>query len=409
MPKAIVVGAGLSGLSVSISLERKGFEILMIDRDSEVGGRVQTDLVHGYRCDRGFQVLPTSYPAAIRQLDFNALNLKFYDSAAHIYKDGKTLSIGHPILFPKEALSGFLGGVLTLKDAWILSKLIVRLRLLGPSKILKLSRNSEGKTNLKQYLQDLGLSEQIIGLFLKPFFGGVLLDKHLLSEAWKFLYYLYFFVTGPVAIPALGMGEISKQLRSRLKKTEFLMNTKVVGVDEKSVRIEGGTTFEADQVITALSQRQTNHLIGQEESESMDVSTFYYSVPRPLMKGRRLLLNGDPESVVTHVHFPTLVSSELASNGGTLMSVTVLGQDGNEASVRSEIDTELCKIFDLTKPCWEMIHFLHIDDALPRNQLAGRLPPRRSGPISIGDWLTTGSIQGALECGEKITEWLEPQ
>jgi phytoene dehydrogenase-like protein len=37
------------------------------------GGRVRTDVVEGFRLDRGFQVLLTAYPAAKKWLDFDRL------------------------------------------------------------------------------------------------------------------------------------------------------------------------------------------------------------------------------------------------------------------------------------------------------------------------------------------------
>ena len=183
---------------------------------------------------------------------------------------------------------------------------------------------------------------------------------------------------------------------------------RAVAVDAKSVRIDDGSVLEADYVITALSERQTCRLNGQEEPPAMGVSTFYYSVPKPLFKGRRILLNGNAGSILNHVHFPTSISPDLSSKGTTLMSVSALGLKSYDQATGSRLDTELCQIFDLPKPCWTMIHRCQIDDALPKTQLAGRFPPKKNGPIAIGDWLTTGSIQGALECGQQILEWIEP-
>ncbi len=52
----VIVGAGLAGLSCAIELERAGFTCTVIERDHRVGGRVQTDVVDGFRLGRGLYV-----------------------------------------------------------------------------------------------------------------------------------------------------------------------------------------------------------------------------------------------------------------------------------------------------------------------------------------------------------------
>src|SRR3954468_2141467 len=59
----IVVGAGMAGLACAQRLSRAGVEVLVLEASDAVGGRVRTDVVDGYRCDRGFQLLNPSYPA----------------------------------------------------------------------------------------------------------------------------------------------------------------------------------------------------------------------------------------------------------------------------------------------------------------------------------------------------------
>ena len=60
----LIVGAGMAGLACARTLQGAGVPFLLFDSDEEVGGRVRTDEVDGYRLDRGFQVLLTAYPEA---------------------------------------------------------------------------------------------------------------------------------------------------------------------------------------------------------------------------------------------------------------------------------------------------------------------------------------------------------
>jgi phytoene dehydrogenase-like protein len=76
MTEAVIIGAGLAGLSCAVSLEAAHVSVTLLEASDAPGGRVRTDLVEGFRLDRGFQVMLTAYPEAKRLLDYDALQLK---------------------------------------------------------------------------------------------------------------------------------------------------------------------------------------------------------------------------------------------------------------------------------------------------------------------------------------------
>jgi phytoene dehydrogenase-like protein len=70
MSEVVIIGAGLAGLSCAMSLEGAGTSVSLLEASGAPGGRVRTDMVEGFRLDRGFQVLLTAYPEAKRLLDY---------------------------------------------------------------------------------------------------------------------------------------------------------------------------------------------------------------------------------------------------------------------------------------------------------------------------------------------------
>ncbi|HSN43732.1 MAG TPA: oleate hydratase, partial [Propionibacteriaceae bacterium] len=61
----IVIGAGLAGLTAArhLAAHASGPDVAILEASDAVGGRVRTDVVDGFKIDRGFQVLNPAYPA----------------------------------------------------------------------------------------------------------------------------------------------------------------------------------------------------------------------------------------------------------------------------------------------------------------------------------------------------------
>jgi glycine/D-amino acid oxidase-like deaminating enzyme len=62
-PPVLVVGAGLSGLACALHLSESGVPVHLLEASDGVGGRVRTDMVAGFRLDRGREVAPSATAA----------------------------------------------------------------------------------------------------------------------------------------------------------------------------------------------------------------------------------------------------------------------------------------------------------------------------------------------------------
>ncbi len=76
----------------------------MLEASDGVGGRIRTDLVDGFRLDRGFQVFLTSYPEAKSILDYEALDLKPFLPGALVRYGGRFHELTDPWRRPYSAI-----------------------------------------------------------------------------------------------------------------------------------------------------------------------------------------------------------------------------------------------------------------------------------------------------------------
>ncbi|OYU98859.1 MAG: amine oxidase, partial [Verrucomicrobiales bacterium VVV1] len=96
MKDVVIIGAGLAGLTCARRLQADGVDCVVLEAGDAVGGRVRTDVIDGFRLDRGFQVLLTAYPAARKWLDYERLELKRFSAGALVWCDGCRHRVSDP-------------------------------------------------------------------------------------------------------------------------------------------------------------------------------------------------------------------------------------------------------------------------------------------------------------------------
>src|SRR5271163_991603 len=126
MIQVVVIGAGLAGLSCAISLEAAGLTVTLLEASDAPGGRVRTDVVDGFRLDRGFQVLLTAYPEAKRLLDNRALQLKKFEPGALVWHGGKFHRFADPFRNPVGAARFLVDSIVPMADKLRVARLRAR-------------------------------------------------------------------------------------------------------------------------------------------------------------------------------------------------------------------------------------------------------------------------------------------
>jgi phytoene dehydrogenase-like protein len=206
-----IVGAGLAGLRCALGLHRAGLSCTVLEASDGVGGRVRTDIVDGFRLDRGFQVFLTAYPEAREALDYGALRLRPFAPGALVRRSGSFERLGDPFRRPRDLWGTLRARVGTTGDKLRVLRLRRRLRGKSPGEIL-----AAPQTTALAALEREGFSRRMIDGFFRPLFGGVFLDRSLETSSRMLEFVFAMFARGEAALPEAGMGAIPAQLASRL-------------------------------------------------------------------------------------------------------------------------------------------------------------------------------------------------
>lgn len=83
----LVIGAGLAGLRCAGVLAVAGRDVKVLEQGDDVGGRIRTDSIDGFLCDRGFQVLNPAYPELDRAADISALRLQPFAAGVAVRRE----------------------------------------------------------------------------------------------------------------------------------------------------------------------------------------------------------------------------------------------------------------------------------------------------------------------------------
>jgi phytoene dehydrogenase-like protein len=210
--EVVVIGAGLAGLACARTLQAAGRDVVVLEASDGVGGRVRTDVVDGFRLDRGFQVLLTAYPEVQRQLDVAALRLQRFDPGSLVWTGGKGHVVSDPFRDPRHLLSSATAPIGSIGDRIRVARL--RRRLLR-TPVPQLLRGPDLPTAAA--LRARGFSPTMIERFWRPLFAGIQLDPELATSNRMFDTIFRSLASGDATVPAEGMGAIPAQLASHLR------------------------------------------------------------------------------------------------------------------------------------------------------------------------------------------------
>ncbi len=399
-----IIGAGIAGLTCAKYLKDKGIEVLILEASEAVGGRVRTDIVKGFKLDRGFQVFLTSYPEAEKLLNYNDLRFRLLPSGARIRSGSDFFVMPNPlknILTAPEALFSPAG---SLFDKIKILQLNLETRNAAEPNSSNQSPDEETMSFLKYY----GYSDTIINRFFVPFFRGVFLEKELKTNSsfFKFLYSM--FAKGDVVVPENGMQAIPEQIASQLSPNQLRLNTPVKKIAGKTVYLENGETVEAEKIVIATDANTAAKLLGEESKVEFNGTTcLYFESDKSLkLSGEPyLIINSNENELIDHILPISGVAANYAPAGKTLISVNIVGT--KEFSERN-VQAELVKWFG-TENDWRHLRTYRIPEALPQffQDSASENNLKISDFIyRCGDYTAYPSLNAAMKTGREVAEML---
>ena len=402
----VIIGGGLAGLTCAKQLHTAGVEFMLLEASDGVGGRVRTDEVDGFLLDRGFQVLLTAYPEAMRLLDYDALNLQAFEPGSLIRTDSGFQKMSDPWRRPQHALQTAFASIGGFAD-----KLrIGRLRwAAGRGDVESIFQRPDHST--EQELKRLGFTTGMVETFLRPFLGGVFLD-HDLQTSCRMLYFVFrMFSQGDTVLPAAGMGAIPQQLAAELPEDCIRLNSPVRAIAANGVSLHSGEVIPCSRVIIATEQPAAAKLLPELASQRTPrfVRCVYFSAPEPPIEDRMLVLNGTGHGMVNNLCVPSQVATDYALAGQSLVSATVLKSDLDDHRLSASVTAQMREWFGSSVDAWQHLRTYKIPYALPNQTSPAFDPPVqplqvRDNIFVCGDHRTNGSINGAMQSGRLVAE-----
>ena len=410
-----VIGAGVAGLTCARALEESGFSVRVLEASARVGGRVGTDLVDGYRCDRGLQWFNPEDVDLRTTFDVAALNPRPIERGLVLANPE-----GYRILQRTQA-----SVIATLRSGLGQPQDVARLvRWTDPLRRSQERLLAGADMSLAESLERNGISGRIREEVLRPFFRLVFADEDLSTSYQYVMFAMQKLLHGYPALPALGMQALPNQLVHKLDQPVEL-GVEVLGLarsPREEVRITTAAgELEARAAVVATDPSTAAKLLGLGAPVMRGMTTWWFStdVPPTTMKMPFVNPVGPSAGPISHAVVVSNVAPRYAPAGRHLVAACSVVPPGGRAGVETEdeVRAQLSQIFRTSAESWELVTRHVTAEAWP----AARPPLIMRRDVDLGDGLfvagdhrdvpgSAGAVRAGLRAATAVIEDLgEPQ
>ena len=374
--KVIVIGAGLAGLSAAITLENEGISVTVLESSDRPGGRVTSDVIDGFICDRGFQLINANYPeikrlGIIKEIDFVSAS-----SVIEIARNEERVRIGDP----RSALLS----VFNSQTGSLLEKI----------RLVQYLLRRKPAASVGEELKNSGLGKTYERV-LRPFLTGVFLADPLLDNADYGRTAIKYFVTGNSGLPIGGARVFSEALAHLASDVRY--GIQVNSIKKNTVSTSKGK-FEADAIIVATDATTAAQLLDLTYvPQLVGCTTWYHSTKESPTKSKSLIIDSQNRGPVVNTMVISNMMPSYAPVGRNLISSTSI-----LPTTESEVRRHLAILYGTNTRNWKLVAKYDIPSALPLAGLDKALTTGAHVKDSIfiaGDYKSAPSQNGALLSG----------
>jgi phytoene dehydrogenase-like protein len=402
--EVVVVGAGLAGLACARRLAASGVAVTVLEAAEAVGGRVRTDVIDGFRCDRGFQLLNPAYPEARRVLDLPALRLRPLPVGVVVASSASRRLLTDPRRTPParwpRVVAGAFGTLRSPREVAAFAAWALRDATTSPADLLAAPDEPWGEA-----LDRAGITAELRHEILEPFLAGVIGERDG-STSRRFVDLLVrSFAKGRPSVPAAGMQAVPDQLAAGLPSGSVRTDVPVGAVVPGRVRVPDGEVA-ARGVVVATDPATAGSLLGLDVPATRGLTTFWHVADQPPTASPELHLDGDGRGPVVNTVVISASAPSYSPDGRALVATTVLG-DAGDAGTEAAVRAQLRYVYGADTTRWSLIRA----HALPRALTAMPPPLDVRRPIALGegvfvagDHRDSASSQGALVSGRRAAD-----
>jgi protoporphyrinogen oxidase len=376
----LIIGAGLAGLSAAITLQVAGRNVRVIESSDRPGGRVTSDLIDGFICDRGFQLINSKYPALIDLDVIKEIDFIQAPRVIEIALGNDRRALGDPRVAPWTALD---------KATGTIPEKLTLLRFLASS--------PKENQSVEDVLKAAGTTYVRV---LRPFLQGVFLTDPKNVDARYGKSVIKSFVTGSIGVPRKGVAELSKALAARISSITY--GVQVDSLEGKIVKTSAGN-FKASTIIVATDATTATQLLGLPEVPRMaGCITWYHAVANNPSGNGRLIVDGQNRGPIINSIVMSDISSSYAPLGQHLVSTTT-----DLGATESDVRRHLAIMWGISTHDWQLIAKYEIPAALPIHNVGRALTQTvkvSEDLFVVGDHRAVPSQQGALFSGRLAAE-----